>query len=374
MRHVFLRLNRKVRCNWKSSRDLNWQWSHPLVHRSPIDEPVVRASFLSVFGDYCRAFGVNPNHTYRRAGLSYEMIRSPGAPVPLFALSELFELAAADLDDEAFGLHFAEWMEPGHLGLIDQLILSADTFHHGLQLAARYIETTVSQMSLQLSGPGALITLSGRLPSSLSTPAAHFADFLIATLVFRGCAAIDADWRPVSAALMRRQPDDTRAHERYLGPKVVFGAPEFQISMRRDEIDVPMTTGWPGLGHTVRQMADIVLADEMARQDFVGEVKRLIISRFNDEEEVNLAAVAGALGLSTRSLQWRLSRHQANFETVLKDVRVALAQTLLRDTTRPLAAVGRSLGFSEGSAFTRWSRTQFNMPPNAYRKFLRAQK
>ena len=344
------------------------------LRNSSIDEPVVRASFLTVFGDYCRALGLNPNHTFRRAGLTYEMVDEPGAAAPLVALSELFELAAADLDDPVFGLHFAEWLEPGHFGLVDQLILSADTFQQAIELAARYIETTISQMQLQVSRRGVLVSLTGRLPSSLSIPPVQFSDFLLATLVLRGTAVIGADWRPTSVALTRRAPDDISEFHRLLGPKIEFGSAEFGIVMRRDEIDVAMVTGWPGLGRTVRDAADKVLADVRSGQDYVAQVKRIISERLSDDEDVGLEAVAIALGLSPRALQWRLSRHQETFDSVLKDVRVRIAVSLLRDTPRPLADIGRSIGLSEGSAFTRWSKVQFDMTPSAYRKVLRAQK
>ena len=344
------------------------------MRRPSVDEPVVRASFLSVFGDYCRVVELRPGQLFRRAGLSYTMVHEPGAPVPLMALSELFDVAAADCDDPALGLHFAEWIEPGHVGLFDQLVLSADTFRQGLDLASRYIETTITQMQLQFAGRGGVMRLSGRMPSSLSTPAYHFADFLLATVVLRGRAALGADWHPAAVALPRPTPSDVSEHERLFGPRIEFGTAEFQISMWREEIDAPMPTGWPGLGRTVQQVADVLLDDVQSRLDFVGQVRRLISDRLSVDENVGLQAVAQALNLSTRALQWRLGRHHTTYDTVLKEVRVQLADTFLRDTTRPLADIGRSLGFSEASAFTRWSRAQFDMPPSAYRRVLLQQK
>ena len=360
--------------NWKSSDDLNWQWSMADLRKTATDEPVVRAGFLAVFGDYCRTLGLNPNRTYLRAGLTYDMISEADVPVPLVALSELFELAAADLDDPVFGLHFAEWVEPGHFGLVDQLILSAESLDQAWELTAHYIETTISQMQLHLTRRGALVSLSGRLPSSLSIAPVQFADFLVATLVLRGKAVIGATWQPTSVALTRRAPEDISEFRRVLGARLEFGASELQIVMRREEIDVAMPSGWPGLGRTVRQTADTVLRDVRAGQDFVAQVKRIIGDRLNDDLGVGLEAVANALRLSPRALQWRLSRHQVSYDSVLRDVRVRLAVSLLRDTSQSLADIGRNIGLSEGSAFTRWAKVQFDMPPSAYRKILRAQK
>ena len=338
-----------------------------------MDEPIVRGSFLTTFGDYLRHCGGNPNATFRRAGFSREWLADRNRELPLNAVSELFELAAMDVEDRCFGLNYAAWLEPGHFGMLDHLMLSASNAREALQLAADYAETTISPMHFEFRRAGPLMTFAGRLPISLTAPSAQFVDFLAGVLVLRIRLAAGAEWAPEHVSLPRRAPLNTQQHQRTFGPRLAFGSLDLRLSLGRDELERPMPGGWPGLGPTIRAAADQALAEVRAVNDFVGRVRRVIADRLAREEDVRLAAVAASLGSTSRSLQWQLSRHNTTYEAILTDVRFSIAISLLRDTTKPMTEICRRLGFSEGSAFTRWSKTHFEMAPSAYRRTLRAQ-
>ena len=132
-----------------------------------------------------------------------------------------------------------------------------------------------------------------------------------------------------------------------------------------------MPGGWPGLSQTIVAAAERALSELRISDNYADFVRLHVADRLAKEEDVRLDAVARSLDLSSRALQWRLGQSNANYEALLREVRTTTAISLLRDTALTMNEVGRRLGFSEGSAFTRWSRQHFSMTPSAYRRSLR---
>ena len=173
------------------------------------------------------------------------------------------------------------------------------------------------------------------------------------------------------SSVARRSPVDRAGHEELLGRMIEFNADRFRIAVSRDVLDRPMPQVWPGLHETLLSTADIALREIQMRLDFVNQVQRVIAERLLHEEAVRLEAVADSLNMSARALQWRLQKRDTTFDSILGNVRSNAAMTLLRDTTHSMSEISRKLGFSEGSAFTRWAGKEFGMPPSAYRRALR---
>ena len=73
------------------------------------------------------------------------------------------------------------------------------------------------------------------------------------------------------------------------------------------------------------------------------------------------------MGLSTRTLQRRLTVAGRDFGVVLDDVRRARAETLLADGKQNLAEIAYMLGYSEPSAFTRAAIRWFGILPSRMR-------
>jgi len=85
------------------------------------------------------------------------------------------------------------------------------------------------------------------------------------------------------------------------------------------------------------------------------------------------AEAARALSLSTRTLQRRLREHRTSFSAQLRQVRVELAQRLLRDTEWKLAAVAQEVGFDSSQRLATAFREQALLTPSAFRAQFRAE-
>ncbi|MBI6883447.1 helix-turn-helix transcriptional regulator [Pseudomonas putida] len=83
-------------------------------------------------------------------------------------------------------------------------------------------------------------------------------------------------------------------------------------------------------------------------------------------------AVAQTLGMSPRTLHRRLSEQQRTFQSVLEEVRCALAMEFLQQSVMPKDNLAAQVGFSEAANFRKASRKWTGQSPGDYRKTLRS--
>jgi AraC-like DNA-binding protein len=81
-----------------------------------------------------------------------------------------------------------------------------------------------------------------------------------------------------------------------------------------------------------------------------------------------LEDVAAQLGQSRRSLQRLIAGEGHTFSSVVRNVRIQSACTLLRDTDAPIADIGFCCGFADQAHFQRNFRRATNMTPASYRQ------
>jgi len=83
---------------------------------------------------------------------------------------------------------------------------------------------------------------------------------------------------------------------------------------------------------------------------------RAYIERTLSYQAPTVADVAGALGMSVRTLQRRLTDEHTSFSQLLDDCRRKRAQQLLRGSDFPLKVLHEQLGYSQRSCLSRAMR------------------
>ena len=105
------------------------------------------------------------------------------------------------------------------------------------------------------------------------------------------------------------------------------------------------------------------LEAEVAFERAVKEVIRTQVLAGEDRIE----HAAGAIGMSARSLQRRLSEGGVSFQELLEQARMETAKVLLIETPSPLEDVAAQLGYRHASHSSRAFRRTCGMTPREYR-------
>ncbi|MEY3901353.1 MAG: hypothetical protein RL189_659 [Pseudomonadota bacterium] len=98
----------------------------------------------------------------------------------------------------------------------------------------------------------------------------------------------------------------------------------------------------------------------------LSKIKKIMLSHL-DESEHSFADVAHSLGLSIRSLERTLARHNHSLRKIKQELQCSTATELLRTGMRPKEVAGK-IGFSDPTAFSRAFLKWTGEPPSSFRE------
>ena len=113
------------------------------------------------------------------------------------------------------------------------------------------------------------------------------------------------------------------------------------------------------------------LDNELGQIDDNAMLERRILDYIGDtlsEGVPTLADVASQLGMSTRTLQRRLSEAGLAYQDLIADARKSLTAQLLKRTDYALAEIAFLTGFSDQSTFTRAFKRWHGQTPASFRR------
>ena len=172
---------------------------------------------------------------------------------------------------------------------------------------------------------------------------------------------------PIAVHLMSERPADDRVFREHFQCPITFEADrdalEIDASVARHAnrlFDDGIAKFFEShLAHQLRQFSD--------RSELEHRVLDLISSVLS-EGVPTLTDIAGRVGMSSRTLQRRLSADGLAYQDLVMDARMALAQKLLRRTDYALAEIAFLTGFSDQSTFTRAFKRRHNQTPARFRR------
>lgn len=159
---------------------------------------------------------------------------------------------------------------------------------------------------------------------------------------------------------------DPAVYTTHFGCPVHFESGRDALLVSEESLAVPNKLG----DETIAQFFDRHLEQqlaELADEDNLEKRVRLAVAQLLSEGVPTLSLIASNLGMSSRTLQRRLSGKGESFQNLVDMARRELAQQLLRDTDYSLAEIAFLTGFAEQSGFTRAFKRWAGQTPRSYR-------
>lgn len=339
------------------------------MHAESVDRLKIQAAAIAGLREVLAAGGVDVRALLRSVGISDTPTCDPMHYISLTRFARLLETAAATTGDELFALRLALTQKAESAGALTYAMINAPTVRDGLLAMIRFIPTRVdlARLDLVIAGSRAHLEWS---PSPLIMQRSQFIDYGAASMSRRIALMIGAPWHPRAVRLERPEPVCARLHQRLLGRDVAFGQPVNVLTFDAATLDLPIVNPDAELRRVAIELLERLLSERPDPDDLMAQLREEILSALERGHRVRVARVARRLGMSTRSLQRRLSVEGATFQQALDDCRRRLARRYLAESELSLTEIAYRLGFSGPSAFTRSAYRWYGAKPSVVRRRL----
>lgn len=330
------------------------------------DQFEVAAGIASGISRFALSLGMEADPIARACGLDPDRFNVINERISLDRVCRFMEALALISGDDAFGLKSASVYERGASGPFGYGLMNAPTMRDCLVFLGRNLQK-ISETSLCTLEVGARTAHFEWTYSPLILHRAQFLDMTIAQTFKHFHAILGDDVKKIRLELERRKPKNTNTHKQLLSPLISFNAPVNACIMPTEFLDRANPTADPRLFAMMSQQLD---AMPTRRNDFADPVAaiRLRVAENLESNTPTLISEAERLGMSSRTLQRRLSDDGTSLQSIIDECRKEMAHRLLLETPLTLSSIGYKLGFSAPAAFTRSANRWFGMTPSQYRR------
>jgi AraC-like DNA-binding protein len=330
---------------------------------------------------YIKEQGYDANPILELTGIRGRDLRDPDVRVPESASREAWRLAMAMTDDEAIGLHVAEWLPRGSLDLIEYAFRSSATLGDGLERLARYGRLINDRLAVHVlrTGPGPGVRfLMGAADARPLHP--QRAEFSIALALRLSRDAVSTSLAPVEVLFAHAAPADSTEHRAFFRSPIHFSSAVNAMVFSDADGARTLRAADAPLAAVIQRRLDKALAtldtldgvpDASTSRSIATRVRRLLIERMGHEQE-SVSTIGHELGLSARTLSRRLAQESTSFREIQDDVRHKLAVALLTDPSVSIGEVAFFLGYAEPAPFHRSFKRWTGTTPQMHRRTIAA--
>ncbi len=334
----------------------------PVTSKAPVTVPValVHGMLAGV-----QARGEPIDGFLHDAGIARAPLTHPAARVTATQYVALFRVLIEQREDECLGF-LARPLKPGSFALVARAALNARDLDTAIRRVARTFSLLQDDVTLEHRRDGALAGLALRFHEA-ATGRPVFLHEMLVRVFWRLLAWLAGGRLPIARFdFAFDNPPHAASYGKIFPSDLEFGR--------------ELTTFW----FDAAWLQAPIRRDEAALRHFLAHAQANIIVPRSGNDLVSarvrthlqgarpawpdLAETAGALHMSTATLQRRLALEGASFQSLKDALRRDLAIERLNTSAVPLAELAQELGFTDSAAFQRAFKGWTGSAPGAYRR------
>jgi AraC-like DNA-binding protein len=330
---------------------------------------LIRAATLTNYFEVARKLGLNPQPLLQAAGLSRTMLADPERRIPAAAAIRLLEDSARVSGCETFGLRIAESRQLSDFGVVSLLLIHQPTLRDALLATMKYRHLLNELLAIHVEESGRTVIIREEFVADPGTPSRQTVELALGVL-YRLCSALlGPHWKPHSVNLTHAAPENLQDHRRVFRCPVEFDHEFNGIVCDAVDLDQRNPGADPTMAAHVKRLVESLPAPELG--SIASDVRKDLYILM-PMGQATIEQVARGRGMTVRTLQRRMEDAGETFSSALNRVRTELAPRYMENRQYSLQSVGRLLGFSAPSSFTRWFSAQYGLAPRDWRKQHRA--
>ncbi|HEY5804826.1 MAG TPA: AraC family transcriptional regulator [Lysobacter sp.] len=329
---------------------------------------LIRAATLKNYFEVAQQLGLNPQPLLRAAGLSRTMLSDPERRIPAAAAVKLLEDSSVQADCDTFGLRMAESRQLSDFGVVSLLLIHQPTLRDALMTTMKYRHLLNELLAIHVEERGRTVVIREEFVPGPG-PTSRQAIELALGALYRLCGfLLGPHWKPHSVSFTHGPPENLLVHRRVFRCATEFGREFNGIVCDAADLTYRNPSADPAMAMYVKRLVEALPAPD--KNSITTDVRKDLYILM-PMGQATIEQVAHGRGMNLRTLQRRLEESGETFSNILNSVRTDLAVRYMENRQYSLQVVGRLLGFSAPSSFTRWFIAEFGMPPRAWRKDLR---
>lgn len=305
-----------------------------------------------------------------QSGIEQEDFSDPSALIPFYKVAALFMLVFQASKDFSLGLHIGELVQIKSFQVLGYAVYSSSTLREAIDRLVRY-ERLVGELGRTvLEENGGYLCLKWHCPIE-SDGYEMVVEAAITGWVVIGTQLVANSYGDFEVFFAHSGPEDISDYERVYKTRVEFNADFSGVRIKKDLLNLPVTTADPGLKSIIDQHAQTLLTEFSSKMNLLNEVRASVYQSLADGEPA-VETIAAKLELTPRALQNRLKSQGVNFTQLVDEVRKLTALQYIKDKSMNLLDIAFLLGFSEQSSFNRAFKRWTEKAPGEYRKTLKS--
>lgn len=319
---------------------------------------------------YADAKGIAVDPLFEKAGLKPEILDSDEGRIDGEQLQAFIHLLAEHTGNPVLGLETGDYVQPGSYSVLGYITMSCATLGEAVTRIAPY-EKLVGDMGttrLKMKGDSATLIWTCNFTDSVVWP--QVVDNVFASWInYARWLADSTDATPLEVRL--RRPSPGPEHEEAYAVRwqcpVQFDAEEDSVTFAQSLLATRLRQPDPLLRKTLEAHALSQLALLDTDTDLTSKVKQSIQKQLADGI-TRQDMVAEDLGMTSRTLQRKLSQEGVSYQKLLDEVRQQMAEDYLQNTDMSIPDIALRLGYSETTSFHRKFKAATGKTPGDFRR------
>lgn len=174
------------------------------------------------------------------------------------------------------------------------------------------------------------------------------------------------DFHPAQVQMDFQNEARETLHRAQFGGEARYRRPQNRFSYPSEWLEKKPSLGNPVTHAQVAEICDTMLKELKQNTGVAGRARQVLLGRL--EAPPDAEALAGQLGLSSRTLRRRLQDEKTSYRELLDQLRAQTAIRYMRETRLSIENIAFLLGFSDAAAFRHAFKRWTKAAPNEFRR------
>lgn len=287
--------------------------------------------------------------------------------VPLEKGFRAFEAAAAFAGNPLLGVDYAYHFERGRAGALGFAVVHSRTVREMLQTTARFMPLLATLELSRYEQDARTGTIVWRYPRVAAPSRAQFVMWGTMAVLRNVRQAAGKAWRPVAVEFDFPAPADAKIYAPAFGPGLSFDRPLNKFAVGAAQLDCVLPEADPALFKLMTRLAEMERRSAGFSESKLEEDVRAHLATMLPDGKSKLSDLAAVMAMTPAQTRAELGRHGLVFKDLLDTVRREAAEIRLLETDLSVTDIAFSLGYTDGSIFTRACHKWFKKSPREVR-------